>query len=216
MPVSWRNLTVPARNLRRGSGFRFGLGQASVTGRKPIRNALRETKRNDLAIDTTPACGCGLRSDPGRTDIRGIRAVAYPPRHHARSAVHSRQRHRHDDAADGGRVGKALGQQAWLIDDRPGANGIAGGDPTSRARRRTATPCRHDEHDALGQTRSLMKQPGLRPMKELAPIAPTGNLPFMLVIDPGHSCEDRAGAHRARKADPGSYTYAYGLVRRRS
>jgi tripartite-type tricarboxylate transporter receptor subunit TctC len=105
-------------------------------------------------------------------------------------------------------VGKALGQSI-VIDNKPGANGMLAATYVARAAPDgyTLFVTTNTTHSA---NPSLMKQLTYDPVKDFTPIARTGNLPFMLVINPDIPAKTVQELTAYTKANPGKLTYASG------
>jgi tripartite-type tricarboxylate transporter receptor subunit TctC len=105
-------------------------------------------------------------------------------------------------------VSKALGQQL-VVDNKPGANGMLAATAVARAQPDgyTLFVTTNTTHSA---NPSLMKQLTYDPVKDFTPIARTGNLPFMLVINPDIPAKTVQELTAYGKANPGKLTYASG------
>jgi tripartite-type tricarboxylate transporter receptor subunit TctC len=105
-------------------------------------------------------------------------------------------------------VGKALGQQL-VVDNKPGANGMLAATHAARSAPDgyTLFVTTNTTHSA---NPSLMKQLTYDPVKDFTPIARTGNLPFMLVINPDIPAKTVQELTAYGKANPGKLTYASG------
>jgi tripartite-type tricarboxylate transporter receptor subunit TctC len=105
-------------------------------------------------------------------------------------------------------VSKGLGQ-SLVIDNKPGANGMLAATYVARAAPDgyTLFVTTNTSHSA---NPSLMKQLTYDPVKDFTPIARTGNLPFMLVINPEIPAKNVQELTAYGKANPGKLTYASG------
>ena len=106
-------------------------------------------------------------------------------------------------------LGVALGV-GMVIDNKAGANGSIAASYVARSAPDGYTPVRHDQYDAFGQSVSA-EDHELRSGQDFTPIARTGDLPFMLVINPEIPANSVAEliALPAKK-DPGKLSYASG------
>jgi len=105
-------------------------------------------------------------------------------------------------------VSKSIGQQL-VVDNKPGANGMLAATHVARAAPDVYTlfVTTNTTHSA---NPSLMKQLTYDPVKDFTPIARTGNLPFMLVINPDIPAKSVQELTAYAKANPGKLTYASG------
>lgn len=102
----------------------------------------------------------------------------------------------------------SLGQNI-VIENKPGANGMLAATHVARSAPDgyTLFVSTNTPHSA---NPSLMKQLTYDPVKDFSPIARTGNLPFMLVINPDVPARTVAELTAHAKANPGKLTYASG------
>jgi len=105
-------------------------------------------------------------------------------------------------------VGKALGQ-SLVIENKPGANGMLAATHVARAAPDGYT-LMVSTNTAHSANPSLMKQLTYDPIKDFTPIARTGNLPFMLVVNPDVPAKTVQELTAYGKANPGKLTYASG------
>ncbi|MDQ8729090.1 tripartite tricarboxylate transporter substrate binding protein [Bradyrhizobium sp. LHD-71] len=105
-------------------------------------------------------------------------------------------------------VGTALGQ-GLIVENKPGANGMLAATHVARSAPDgyTLFVTTNTTHSA---NPSLMKQLTYDPVKDFTPIARTGNLPFMLVINPDIPAKSVQELTAYAKANPGKLTYASG------
>lgn len=105
-------------------------------------------------------------------------------------------------------VSKGLGQ-SLVVDNKPGANGMLAATHVARSAPDgyTLFVTTNTTHSA---NPSLMKQLTYDPVKDFTPIARTGNLPFMLVINPEIPAKSVQELTAYGKANPGKLTYASG------
>ena len=102
----------------------------------------------------------------------------------------------------------ALGQNV-VIDNKPGANGMIAATYVARSAPDgyTLFVTTNTTHSA---NPSLMKQLTYDPVKDFTPIARTGNLPFMLVVNPDIPAKSVQELTALAKASPGKFSYASG------
>jgi tripartite-type tricarboxylate transporter receptor subunit TctC len=105
-------------------------------------------------------------------------------------------------------VGKSLGQ-SLVIENKPGANGMLAATYVARAAPDGYT-LMVSTNTAHSANPSLMKQLTYDPIKDFTPIARTGNLPFMLVVNPDVPAKTVQELTAYGKANPGKLTYASG------
>lgn len=105
-------------------------------------------------------------------------------------------------------VGKAMGQ-SLVIENKPGANGMLAATQVARSAPDgyTVMVSTNTPHSA---NPSLMKQLTYDPIKDFTPVARTGNLPFMLVVNPDVPAKTVQELTAHAKANPGKLTYASG------
>lgn len=105
-------------------------------------------------------------------------------------------------------LGTALGT-GIVIDNKPGANGSIAASFVARAEPDgyTLFVTTNTSHSANPY---LLKTMTYDPIKDFTPIARTGDLPFMLVINPEIPANSVAELIALAKKEPGKYTYASG------
>jgi tripartite-type tricarboxylate transporter receptor subunit TctC len=105
-------------------------------------------------------------------------------------------------------LGTALGANI-VIDNKPGANGSIAASYVARAEPDgyTLFVTTNTSHSANPY---LLKNMTYDPIKDFTPIARTGDLPFMLVINPEIPANSVAELIALAKKDPGKYSYASG------
>ncbi|MBR0754239.1 tripartite tricarboxylate transporter substrate binding protein [Bradyrhizobium jicamae] len=108
----------------------------------------------------------------------------------------------------GKEVGTALGV-SMVIDNKAGANGSIAASYVARS-----APDGYTLFVTTNTTHSanpyLLKTMSYDPMKDFTPIARTGDLPFMLVINPEIPANSVAELIALAKKEPGKYSYASG------
>ena len=105
-------------------------------------------------------------------------------------------------------LAKALGASI-VIENKPGANGSIAASYVARAEPDgyTIFVTTNTSHSANPY---LLKNMTYDPIKDFTPIARTGDLPFMLVIDPKLPVNSVADLIALAKKEPGKYSYASG------
>ena len=105
-------------------------------------------------------------------------------------------------------LGTALGANI-VIDNKPGANGSIAASYVARAEPDgyTLFVTTNTSHSANPY---LLKNMTYDPIKDFTPIARTGDLPFMLVVNPEIPANSVAELIALAKKDPGKYSYASG------
>lgn len=105
-------------------------------------------------------------------------------------------------------LGTALGV-GIIIDNKPGANGSIAASYVARSAPDgyTLFVTTNTSHSANPY---LLKNMTYDPIKDFTPIARTGDLPFMLVINPEIPANSVADLIALAKKDPGKYSYASG------
>src|SRR6201746_1703084 len=105
-------------------------------------------------------------------------------------------------------VGVALGA-TMVIDNKPGANGSIAASYVARSAPDgyTLFVTTNTSHSAKPY---LLKTMSYDPIKDFTPIARTGDLPFMLVINPEIPANSVAELIALAKKEPGKYSYASG------
>ena len=105
-------------------------------------------------------------------------------------------------------LAKALGANI-VIENKPGANGSIAASYVARAEPDgyTIFVTTNTSHSANPY---LLKNMTYDPIKDFTPIARTGDLPFMLVIDPKLPVNSVADLIALAKKEPGKYSYASG------
>jgi tripartite-type tricarboxylate transporter receptor subunit TctC len=108
----------------------------------------------------------------------------------------------------GQQLSTALGQPV-VIDNKPGANGMIAASYVARSAPDgyTLFVTTNTSHSAAP---SLMKNINYDPVKDFTPIARTGNIPFMLVVNPDIPAKTVAELTAYAKANPGKLSYASG------
>jgi tripartite-type tricarboxylate transporter receptor subunit TctC len=105
-------------------------------------------------------------------------------------------------------LGQALGVPI-VIDNKPGANGSIAATYVARAAPDgyTLFVTTNTSHSA---NPFLLKNMTYDPVKDFTPIARTGDLPFMLVVNPDMKAQNVAELVALARANPGKLTYASG------
>jgi tripartite-type tricarboxylate transporter receptor subunit TctC len=103
-------------------------------------------------------------------------------------------------------LGQALGQQ-FLVDNRPGANGLIGVQEALRGGADGYTLF-YGSTTTLAANSSLLKKSGYDPVKDFTPISKVGILPFLLVANPSQPFASMKELLAYAKANPGKLSYA--------
>lgn len=104
------------------------------------------------------------------------------------------------------RLSSSLGRPV-IVDNKPGANGMIGTTFVARASHDgyTLLVTSNTTHSAAP---SLMKKISYDPLRDFTPIARTGNVPFMLVINPDVPATSVEQLTAYARANPGKLSYA--------
>lgn len=152
------------------------------------------TRRHALALSLLPLAGGAWAQDAYPSKPVTI-VVAYAPG--GQGDVFAR--------LVGERLGASL-KQSFVVDNKPGVSGTVG--------TRIAAKSRPDGYTLfLGQTgeivvnRSLMKDLGYDPMKELVPVVLIGNAPLVMLAPADSPYNNLADFIRAAQAKPGEFSY---------
>jgi tripartite-type tricarboxylate transporter receptor subunit TctC len=103
-------------------------------------------------------------------------------------------------------LGAAMNQQ-FVVDNRPGGNGVIGVQEALRGGGDGYTLF-YGSTTTLAANPSLLKKTGYDPVRDFAPISRVGVLPFMLVSNPGQPFTNMKELIAYARAHPGKLAYA--------
>ncbi|MFM9887195.1 MAG: Bug family tripartite tricarboxylate transporter substrate binding protein [Burkholderiales bacterium] len=99
--------------------------------------------------------------------------------------------------------------QTFLVENRVGANGIIGADAVAKAPGDGYTILMGNFSTHAANPALYAKLP-YDPVRDFTPIAQTGRIPYVLIVNPNVKAADFAGLVALAKAQPGKLTYATG------
>jgi putative tricarboxylic transport membrane protein len=192
--------------LRRCTGFLFAAAQASLPNNKPLNS---EIGRRNQMISLTSRVAAIAVALSGLPSLAFAQAPAWPTRNitlvlpfAAGSGTDTTTRIISKE------LGAALGV-GMVIDNKAGANGSIAASYVARA-----APDGYTLFVTTNTTHSanpyLLKTLSYDPIKDFTPIARTGDLPFMLVINPEIPANSVPELIALAKKEPGKYSYASG------
>jgi tripartite-type tricarboxylate transporter receptor subunit TctC len=189
--------------MRRRSGFRFGHGRASLTGNHmgETKAMIARLKRYWRVAAAVPAA-LALISVPAFAQNYPTHNITLVLPFAAGSGTDTTTR------LIGKELGVALGVST-VIDNKAGANGSIAASYVARS-----APDGYTLFVTTNTTHSanpyLLKNMTYDPIKDFTPIARTGDLPFMLVVNPEIPANSVAELIALAKKEPGKLSYASG------